>query len=156
MIIYSWKLEVTFLLELLLNQWNRSIRKSSTSKRDTSENHSAALFAVLWIMWHRQPFINIFLFFANTCVMMVFFFPTFTTVLSSPTKTQFSQSNLFSLRMELMLLKSASAVPSLHSFCYHQTNESKQDSIFLCLIRHLTHQYQVSRVHYSSVGWVQI
>ena len=114
-IIYSWKLEVTFLLELLSNQWNRSTRKSSKSKHYTSENRSAALFAVLLIMWQAQPFINIFLFFANPRVIMEFFFPTFTAVLSSPATTQFSQSTLFSLRMELMLLKSASAVPSLHA-----------------------------------------
>ena len=86
-----------------------------TSKRNTSENHSAVLFAVLWIMWQEQPFTNIFLFLANTRVMMEFFFPTFTAVYSSPTATQFSQSTLFSLRMELMLLRRASAVPSLHA-----------------------------------------
>ena len=60
LIIYGWKFEVTFLWELLSNQWNNSTRKSSTSKPDTSENCSTALFAVLWIMWQRQPFINIF------------------------------------------------------------------------------------------------
>ena len=92
----------------------QSTKKSATSKSETSENRSAALFAVLWIMWQGQPFINIFLFFGNTRVMMELFFPTFTAVLSSPTTTQFSQSTLFSLRMELMLLKSASALPSLH------------------------------------------
>ena len=100
------------------------------------------MFAVLWIMSQGQPFINIFLFFANTHVIMELFptFPTFTAVLSSPTTTQFSQSNLLSLRMESMLLKSASVVPLCMSpylraeqrlsLCYHQTNESKQDSIF--------------------------
>ena len=107
-IIYGWKFEVTFLLELLLNQWNRSTRKSSTSKSDTSENRSTGLFAVLEIMWQGQPFINIFLFFANTRVVTEFFFPIFTAVLSSPTAAQFSQSILFSLRMESMLLKSTS------------------------------------------------
>ena len=48
-----------------------------TSKRNTSENRSAVLFAVLWIMWQEQPFTNIILFLANTRVMMEFFFPTF-------------------------------------------------------------------------------
>ena len=48
-----------------------------------------------------------FLFFANTRVMMEIFFPTFTTLLSSPTVTQFSQSTLFFLRMESILLKNA-------------------------------------------------
>ena len=114
-IIYGWKFEVTFLLELLLNQWNRSTRKSSTSKSDTSENRSTGLFAVLEIMWQGQPFINIFLFFANTRVVTEFFFPIFTAVLSSPTAAQFSQSILFSLRMESWLLKSTSAVLSLHT-----------------------------------------
>ena len=140
-------------MELLSNQWNRSTRKSSTSKRDTSENRSAALFAVLWIMRQGQPFINIFLFFANARVMMEFFFLTFT--------NQFSQSTLFSLRMELMLLKSASAVPPCMppylraeerlSLCYHQTNQSKQDSILLCLLRHLTHhtKWVGSTIHLS-------
>ena len=165
-IIYRSKIEVTFLLELLLNQWKRSRRKSSISKPDTSENRTVVLFAVLWVMWQGQPFINIFLFFANTRVIMEFFFPTLTAILSSPTATQFSQSTFFSLRMDLMLLKSASAVPSFHppylrteqrlSLYYHQTNESKQDSIFLCSSFFLTHQYQVKRVHYPSVGWVQI
>ena len=143
-------------MKLLSNQWNRSTIKSSTSKRDTSENRSAALFAVLWIMWQGHPFINIFLF---------YYFPTFTAV-SSPTATQFSQSTLFSLRMELMLLKSASAVPSLHAPISKSWTEAfpllssnkriKTGFNFLCLIGHLTHQYQVSRGHNSSVGWVKI
>ena len=80
----------------------------------TSENRSAALLAGLWIIWEGQPFIDIFLFFANTRVKMEFFFPTFAAVLSSPTATQFSQSALFSLRIESMLLKSDLTVPSLH------------------------------------------
>ena len=93
-------------------------------------------------MSQGQPFINIFLFFANTHVIMELFptFPTVTAVLSSPTTTQFSQSNLLSLRMESMLLKSASVVPSLHApiskgwaetFTFLSPNKcSKQDSIF--------------------------
>ena len=109
------------------------------------------MFAVLWIMSQGQPLINIFLFFANTRVIMKLFptFPTFTAVLSSPTTTQFSQSNLLSLRMESMLLKSASVVPSLHvpiskgwaeTFTLLSPNKRVKTGFnFLCLICHLIH-----------------
>ena len=140
-------------MEFLSNQWSRSSRKSSTSKLDTLKSFHSFVYSVLDYVARR---INIFLLFANTRVMMEFFFPAFTAVLSSSTATQFSfYLRCFFPRMESILPKSPSYVPSLHvpwlrpeerfSLCYHQTNKSKQDSIFLCLIRHLTHQYQVSR-----------
>ena len=73
-------------------------------------------------------------------------FPTFTAVLSSPTATQFSQSTLFPRRMELML----------SSTLLSSNKRIKTGFNFFMLIHHLTHQYQVTRVHYSSDGWVQI
>ena len=97
--------------------------KSSTSKRDTSEIRHTTLFVALWIMWQGQPFIYIYKF-TNTRAMMEFFFLTFNAVLPSSTATQFSQPSIFSLRIELMLLKSTSAVPSLDGAIYKSWTET--------------------------------
>ena len=123
------------------------------------KSHRCFVCSVVGYMARATIYINIFLFFANTRVIMEFFFPTLTAILSSPTATQFSQSTFFSLRMDSMLLKSASAVPSFHppdlraeqrlSLCYHQTNESKQDSIFLCwlVIWPISTKWKESTIH---------